>query len=335
MRVSVIIITLDRPAYLRQCLGNLAKQTQRPFEIIVVDASKQDTTATMLREEFPHVVYLRNERGYGNMPMSRNIGIMRAEGDIIAFIDDDAFAEPQWIAELANAYQDKQVGAVGGRAMNGVPGEATQGVNEIGKIRRDGFITQNFAADPGKTVDVDIIIGCNMSFRREVLARLGGFREQYTATCTCEETDMCLRVRKLGYTLRFNPAACVRHMAAPQAVGSRLDLRFDLFGTRNYLMLLVLNYGFFTVFFWRALGRFSSIAMTNFGRKVCGACLSFACRIFGVLGGVGLGLFTRLVHGATPERRDAEGEEIRKWLSRPRPQEAQSKTVAHASYVSL
>jgi len=319
MDVSVVIITLERPDFLRHCLTDLGAQTQLPCEIVVVDASKENATETMLAREFPWVIHLRSEQARGNMPMSRNIGIRQTRGDIIAFLDDDAFAEPCWVEQIAAAYEEQGVGAVGGRAINGQPGETMRGVEEIGRIRADGMITQNFAADPGKTIDVDIIIGCNMSFRREVLGRLGGFREHYTGISgSCEDTDICVRVKKLGYRIRFNPAACVNHVGAPQFSGHRFDRRYDMYGYRNYLMLLVINYGIFSGFCFSAVVCLLRGAVFDFGKRIGGAFLSAIYRLTGLFAGIGLGLSMRITHGGGPERRDAAGEEIRRALSVPR-----------------
>src|ERR1700690_1478658 len=103
------------------------------------------------------------------MPHSRNIGLLRAVGDTIAFLDDDAYAHAGWSENLLAAYTDPTIGAVGGRALNNVPGGTNQGLDKIGRIQPNGLLTSNFAADPGQAISVDHIIGCNMSFRREVL----------------------------------------------------------------------------------------------------------------------------------------------------------------------
>ena len=319
MDATVVVITLDRPDCARRCLQHLSAQTVRPSQIIVVDASKSSVTADLIRRDFPEVVYLRNEFGYGNMPMSRNIGIRNSTGDIIAFLDDDAFAEPQWLEALIATYADPAVGAVGGRALNGQPGEATKGVDEIGRIRPNGLITQNFAANPGRIVDVDIIIGCNMSFRRDVLTTLGGMREHYTGTGSCEDTDICLRVRKLGFKIRFNPAACAEHIGAPQFKGRRFDLRYDVYGFRNYLILLVLNYGVGDPFFYRAFGYLLRQAAMDFVRKVFGGALSGLGRICGALAGLAMGIYFRITEGSDPRRHDAKADEIRRALTAAKP----------------
>src|SRR5580698_8034533 len=145
MTVSVIVVTLNRPDCVRRCLNCLLEQQPRPDQIIVVDASADDLTRTATAE-FPGVLYLHNDNGFGRMTASRNIGLKRATGEMIAFVDDDAFARPLWLANLLAAYEQQNVGAVGGRACNGMAGEESAGVGEIGQIKSNGTLTGNFAA---------------------------------------------------------------------------------------------------------------------------------------------------------------------------------------------
>ena len=69
------------------------------LQVIVVDASTDDKTRRVV-EGFPGTIYLRNELGYGHMTAGRNIGLAVATGDVISFIDDDAFAHPGWLQAL-------------------------------------------------------------------------------------------------------------------------------------------------------------------------------------------------------------------------------------------
>ncbi|HTW94788.1 MAG TPA: glycosyltransferase family 2 protein, partial [Tepidisphaeraceae bacterium] len=120
--LTVIVVTLNRPDCVRRCLECLESQAPPADQIIVVDASSDDRTRAVVAE-FDGVVYLRNDKGFGRMTASRNIGLQRATGDIVAFIDDDAFVHPGWLAELLEPYGDSKVGAVGGRALNNQPDE--------------------------------------------------------------------------------------------------------------------------------------------------------------------------------------------------------------------
>ncbi|MCW3051905.1 MAG: hypothetical protein JWN14_1075 [Chthonomonadales bacterium] len=322
-RTSVIVITLNRPDYVRKCLTCLESQEPRPDQIIVVDSSKDDIT-TKVVAEFPDVLYLRNDNGFGRMTTSRNISLKHCTGDFIAFVDDDAFAHPGWLAGLLAAYTSPEIGAVGGRALNNIPGEETQGVDHIGKLTSYGSLDGNFAADPGKTLSVDHIIGCNMSFRREVLARLGGFREDFPGISgVCEDTDMSLRVRKLGYTILFTPEAVVDHIAAPQAIGKRFDTRYTYNGHRNRIVMLISNFGLFSpivvlcIFhsLWRglySLGRFLR------GLKPGFLALAHLGAIAGGLAvGLVLGVKLMIQHRRDPVRHDPDALEIVRALNEP------------------
>ena len=196
-----------------------------------------------MRDRFPTVIYAVCAAGMGAMATARNLGYRLTSGEILAFIDDDAFAEPGWLEHLLPFYDDPTVGAVGGRQIRRLPGELEEGVDAIGRLQPDGTITGNFAADPGGPVPVDHLLGANMSFRRSVLDRIGGIHEGYGGTCVREETDLCLRVAHAGFRLVYTPDAVVEHLAAPYAKGRRFDLRYVYWAQKNHLIVLIRNFG--------------------------------------------------------------------------------------------
>jgi len=311
MTVTVIVVTLNRPDCVRRCLNCLLAQEPKPDQIIVVDASADDLTRTATAE-FPGVLYLHNDNGFGRMTASRNIGLKRAIGEMIAFVDDDAFARPLWLANLLAAYEQQNVGAVGGRACNGMAGEESAGVGEIGQIKANGTLTGNFAADSKKIIDVDHVMGCNMSYRRQTLAELGGFREDYPGISGVrEDSDMCVRVHQLGQRILFNPAAIVDHIGAPQAVGRRFDARYEFYIQRNHLTLLVRNFGPFSSKLWRYLC-FNVVNSTwEFIRRCGGAVVRLAAIVAGTVIGVVAGLRFLITTGKRPQRNDADAQAIR------------------------
>lgn len=307
---TVIVITLDRAEYLQRCLTCLHAQSLLPDQIIVVDSSK-DVRALAVVKAFPNVVYLRNECGMGRMTASRNIGLKHALGDVIAFVDDDAFAHSQWLANLLEPYADPSAGAVGGRALNGQPNEAELGKSEIGRLYPNGTLTGYFAADPGGPVDVDHIIGCNMSFRRVVLAKLGGFREDFSGFSSLrEDSDMSLRVKRLGYRIIFCPGAVVDHVGAPQVKGTRFDVRYTYYVERNHLSMLVRNFGLTSPIIWRYLLHNSRAANLELVRRSGGAMVRFVARMSGMVVGVAEGVRLLASVGKTTVRTDPLGREI-------------------------
>jgi GT2 family glycosyltransferase len=240
---TVAVVTYERPAFLARCLEHLLAQTRSPDQIIVVDSSTSDDTARVVRERFPMVRYEVCPSGRGATATARNISYRLATGDVLAFVDDDAFAEPDWLEKLLPVYEDRTVGGVGGRQIRHQPGELTEGLDAIGELRPDGTLTGHFAADPGRHVVVDHLLGANMSFRRSVLDQMGGIRDGYAGTCIREETDLCLRVVHAGYRLIYTPEAVVEHVAAPYAKGQRFDLRYAYWDQKNHLILLIRNFG--------------------------------------------------------------------------------------------
>ncbi len=264
--VSVVIVTYNRADYVQTCLEHLDGQTRAPLEIIVVDSSPNDDTRDLLAA-WPGVVYLRNEAGLGTMATSRAIGTRRAEGDIVAFIDDDAFAEPEWLENLVRPYADPRVGAVGGRSRNEQPGEESVGLDQIGQFLEDGTLTGYFAADPGHDLEVDHLQGCNMSFRRSALEAIGGIHDHYPGTCLREESDISLRIRAAGHRIIYTPTAVVLHIGGVYAKGRRFDLRYFYYASRNHVVLLSHVFGRRSPYLRRYLGT----AARSWGRELAQA----------------------------------------------------------------
>jgi len=250
--VSVIVVTYRRAGQLATCLEHLGRQTRPPEEILVVDASPDNETSEMLATRFPEVVSLRNPAGLGTMATSRAIGLDHARGEIIAYVDDDAYADPDWLAELVLPYEDPGVGGVGGRAT--VPGvtPAAVGPEEIGRLGTDGRLSGNFDVDVGAPVEVDHLLGANMSHRRDALLALGGIRDGFPGTCLREETDIALRLRRAGWRLVYQPRAHVLHVPGRYAKGRRFDLRYHYYACRNDMVLLLWNFGWRSPLPWRA-----------------------------------------------------------------------------------
>jgi glycosyltransferase involved in cell wall biosynthesis/GT2 family glycosyltransferase len=316
LTASVIVVTLDRPDCLERCLRCLAEQTHAPEQIILVDGSGDDRSRKIV-EGYPNVMYLRNERGYGHMTLSRNIGLRQSTGDIICFIDDDSYAEPQWLENILLAYDDPAIGAVGGRALNNQPNEGDIPVEEIGRLRPNGFIAANFGGDPGRIIPVDHIIGCNMSFRRDVLAELGGLRDDYPGTEVGEDTDISIRVAKLGYRIVFNPKAAVLHVGAPQAKGKRFNARYEFYHRRNNFVMLLRNYGAGLKII-RYFFATSVMAFKTFVRLIGAAIVRLGAHFGGAVVGAYVGVRVLIKQGRDPIRRDEQGREMTEILSRPR-----------------
>lgn len=240
--VSVVIPTYNRATYVGECLQHVMAQTVPPREVIVVDSSPGDETREVVLG-FPHVTYVRSPHGRGTTATSRALGVDRVTADVVAFLDDDAYPRPDWLANLLTRYSVDEVAGVGGRAVNGQPGEEGEGRDEVGKLLPDGSLTGHFAAVTDGDVDVDHMLGANMSLRTSVIRELGGIRDFYPGTCLREETDIALRARAAGYRLVYTPEAVVRHVGGTYAKGHRFDRRYEYYAARNHAVLLLTALG--------------------------------------------------------------------------------------------
>ena len=144
---------------------------------------------------------------------------------------------------MRRAHNEPRAGAVAGRTCDGDAVEPSQGADAIGLLLPNGELTGHFAADPGEFVDIHHGIGANMSFKREVLAQLGGFRDDFPGTALREDSDIFLRVRALGYRAVFAPDAVVDHVGAPHVRGQRFDFRYMFWARHNHMLLLARNLG--------------------------------------------------------------------------------------------
>ena len=196
-RISVIVCTLNGARTLRDCLGALRRLEYPNHEVIVVDDGSTDDTVAIVRQ-FGFPVISTTNMGLSS---ARNTGLGAATGDIVAYLDDDAYPDPHWLHYLASTFMSTDCAGVGGPNLP-PPG--------------DGPIADCVANSPGGPIHVLIsdeeaehIPGCNMAFRKEVLDAIGGFDPQFWVAG--DDVDVCWRLQERGSTLGFSPAAVVWH----------------------------------------------------------------------------------------------------------------------------
>src|SRR3990172_4925700 len=196
-RISVIVCSYNGSRTLRDCCEGLRKLDYPDFEVIVVDDGSTDSTAA-IAEDYGFRVIRTENRGLSS---ARNTGRAAATGEIVAYLDDDAYPDPHWLSYLAETFSRADHVGVGG--PNLTPAE-------------DGPIAQCVAHSPGNPTHVlltdeeaEHIPGCNMAFRRSALEAIGGFDPRFRAAG--DDVDACWRLRECGWTLGFSPAAMVWH----------------------------------------------------------------------------------------------------------------------------
>jgi len=225
-RVSVIIATRNREDILAGCLERLLAQEGPRFEVIVVDASSSGATQEIL-SQYPSVVNRRLGDVPHSMVLGRNVGLSLAQGEIVAFIDDDCFVQEGWLRELAGAFVRPEVAAAGGRVIQH-PWKAVQHGPPVAEL---DLTHDRIWAEWDRTLDTPVDVphlpGGNCAVRRDVALDLGGFDTNFVGSANLEETDFFLRVSEAGGRIVFVPTAVVEHRAAPRVDGiSRSQTNF-------------------------------------------------------------------------------------------------------------
>jgi len=237
-KLSVVIVTYNRRNDLKECLNSLLNLNEPPSEIIVVDSNSNDGTHELVKE-YPLKFVNIKER---SMVKARNTGLQHSKKEIIAYVDDDVVVSKDWAKYILKPYAYKNVGGVGGRVIPVGHQEKTINLPEkyraIGKVFDNGFILNNYDIPTQNPIEVDTLIGCNMSFRRELLLKIGGFDENFMGSCFRDDTDISVRVKKLKYHLICHPKAWVWH----KYKGKTVDRKWFYWYSYNHFYFCFKNF---------------------------------------------------------------------------------------------
>tara|TARA_R110002049_G_scaffold44333_6_gene130239 strand:- start:96963 stop:98198 length:1236 start_codon:yes stop_codon:yes gene_type:complete len=207
--VSVVIVSRNRPDALRRCLAGLAQVQYDPFEVVVV----ADPAGIAAARAMPFASDLKLlPFDEANISAARNLGITHAAGEVLAFIDDDAVPEPQWLRHLVAPFAQANVAATGGfvRGRNGISFQwCARSLDSKGGAERlavDGTRPTVLHPPKGRAIKTE---GTNMAFRRDVLVQLGGFDPAFHYFL--DETDLNMRLARAGHATAIVPLAEVHH----------------------------------------------------------------------------------------------------------------------------
>jgi glucosyl-dolichyl phosphate glucuronosyltransferase len=213
IRVSVVVCayTEDRWDRLAAALASVRGQS-RPAAETIVAVDHCPPLARRLAAAFGEVTVVESG-GRPGLSGVRNAGLGRASGDVVAFLDDNARAAPDWLERLAAGYAAPEVVGVGGAVLPaweaGRPGWFPS--------EFDWVVGCSYTGLPRRPEPVRNLIGANMSFRREVFELVGGFTEWLgrlgARPLGCEETELAIRIRQRRPEARllYDPAAVVHH----------------------------------------------------------------------------------------------------------------------------
>jgi len=202
--ISILIPVKDVNPYLEECIAHCQRLDYSDYEIMVLPDSP-------LSQNWEDVKVVPT--GPVGPSKKRDKGVEKAKGEILAFLDDDAFPSSDWLKNAALHLQNKEVAAVGGPAVTPP--------NDTFKQKASGFVYSSFLGGgnhryryfPALLREVDDYPTCNLLVRKSILEELGGFGSFFWPG---EDTILCLNItQKLGKKIVYDPGVLVYHHRRP------------------------------------------------------------------------------------------------------------------------
>ena len=207
--LSVVVPTFEREELLCQCLEDVLMQDYACFETIVVDQTKthRSDTVRFLDRIAPRIRHVKLNQP--SVTAACNVGAGLATGEILVFLDDDVrILDHSLLARHADRFRDPSIGVVAGRVRNPARPQGDRFDPRSGEPIWGWYHT---AWDHETETDVVTAPGANMSCRKDLFMKVGGFDEHFTGNAVRFENDFCLRIREAGYRVVFEPSAAVVH----------------------------------------------------------------------------------------------------------------------------
>lgn len=228
--ISAIICTHNRASYLGAAIDSLLRQTYPHYEIIVVDNASTDATPSVVEARLPHPHLSYVYESTLGLSAARNRGASLAQGEILAYLDDDAEADPQWLAALVEAFHAHPQAAIAGGYVSLIWPPNVSPPRWLSATLAEGLGAYDLGTEvkvithPGQTPR-----GLNYAVRKAFLQRAGGFDPQLGRVgknlLSNEELHLTQQALVAGYDVLYLPQARVAHNVAPERLHRRWFLR--------------------------------------------------------------------------------------------------------------
>ena len=212
--VSIVILSYNTKQLLEACLTSIYTQIkQTPFEVIVVDNASTDASCEMVKKKFKKARLIQNSENVG-FAKGNNIAAEHAKGEFLLFLNSDTEVVDDTLKEMIGYLQNnKQVGITGGKLV-----EASKKPQQsYGRFLTftSVFLLLFFPSLVHKkeyltSKEVDWVSGAFMLIRRSLFTSVGSFDPHFFMYV--EDMELCLRIKKAGYTTVYFPHASVKHV---------------------------------------------------------------------------------------------------------------------------
>lgn len=249
MKLSIIIVQYKVKKELFDCLRSIKKaNTKMSYEVIVVDNDEEKSIEKELKKQFPDIVYIKSPGNIG-FGAGNNLGARKAKGEYLFFLNPDTIVKKDAINKLCDVLtRDKKLGIVapllldpknepyplqGSTTLS--PKTAVFSLSLVAKIWKNNPVYKKYyLADWDKKSfhSVDVVPGTAFMIARKFFEKIGGFDEHFFLYF--EESDLCKRIREMGYKIGITPKARVVHLWGKSTEKSQVNIKKIFSKSRFY-----------------------------------------------------------------------------------------------------
>ncbi len=238
MKISIIIPNWNGKIFLGDCLESLKKLKFNNYKIIVVDNGSSDGSVDFIKENYPNVLVISNNKNFG-FSAACNQGIKKAldnGAEAALLLNNDTVVDPDFLDKMSETLKDDKVGIVGSKIYYfDEPKKIWFSGGDYIKWRSSGqhrYWMKNDNNYLGGVKDSDFITGCNMLIRKEVFDDIGFLYEPYFLTV--EDLDFSVLAKEKGWKIKVNLDAKIWHKVSFSREGE-FSFSNGYYGTRNRL----------------------------------------------------------------------------------------------------
>lgn len=211
MQATIVILTYNNLDLNKNCIESVFKYTTGDFEVIVVDNGSQDKTAEYLANlKNSRIKIILNKKNLG-FAKGNNLGAKKASGDILVFLNNDTKVTKGWLEPLIKELDNEKTGIVGPKMLYSDSRIQHAGL-VISSEHLPRHIYRLFPSDfkpANQKREYKAVTGACLVIKRNLWEKVGGFDEKYINGL--EDTDLCFKVRDLGYKVIYVPESVVIH----------------------------------------------------------------------------------------------------------------------------
>jgi glycosyltransferase involved in cell wall biosynthesis len=213
MFISIVVTVRNEEKRIGNLLDSLMVQ-EGPFEVVIVDAYSEDETCSIVNDyaEMYDNIFLHMKGG--TRGVGRNYGVMKAKGEVVAFVDGDCIANPHWLREIRTTFKEDKVDVVAGKTI--MLGYAPFAELDRVELTKSGY-------------DVTYP-SCNLAYQRELFQSILGFDPQFM---TAEDIDLNFRAVSIGGKITYREGAIIYAMARDTFAGFFKQAFWNGFGRKQ------------------------------------------------------------------------------------------------------